>query len=165
MSTTPASRLALIAIALALSACAAAVPGYTPDLRQQQAEARAEASRAAAGTLKADGTYELGPEELALDCKKLSGRMQVRILQLRDAGERKRSTDIARGLQTASNAAFGGSSYGTDPDGEHRRDRAILNAYNRQLAAKGCKTYDLDAELRPKPVTETPRPVESQKKQ
>jgi hypothetical protein len=33
----------------------------------------------------------------------------------------------------------------------------MLYAYNRQLAAKKCKTFDLDAELRPQPVQHTPR--------
>jgi hypothetical protein len=32
----------------------------------------------------------------------------------------------------------------------------MLEAYNKQLAVKNCKTYDLDAELKPKDFRETP---------
>jgi hypothetical protein len=34
----------------------------------------------------------------------------------------------------------------------------MLEAYNRQLAVKRCKTFDLEAELTPKSVRDTPTP-------
>jgi hypothetical protein len=52
-----------------------------------------------------------------------------------------------------------GTSYGVNPTAQQARDIAVLKAYNDQLVAKGCATFDLDNELMPKPVTETPRPV------
>jgi hypothetical protein len=55
---------------------------------------------------------------------------------------------------------YGGSPHGIDPDAEYRRDRALLEAYNRQLSAKRCKTFDLEAELTPKPVRATPTPTQ-----
>jgi hypothetical protein len=112
----------------------------------------------AASTTTASG-YALSADEQDLDCKKLTGRMQIRILQIRDYNERHQASAFSRVLQSGVAAVTGGSNSGTDPDGDFSRDRAMLAAYNKQLAAKGCKTYDLDAELKPKDFRETPNPV------
>ena len=104
----------------------------------------------------AAGTYQLSADELELDCKKLSGRMQIRILEIRDFNERATASMTARALQSGATTVFGGSSSGTDPKGTYARDRAMLEAYNRQLIAKGCKSYDLDAELQPKHFKDGP---------
>lgn len=93
--------------------------------------------------------YQLKPEELALDCRALTGRMAVRIVQIRDFQTRTQTTSLSRGLQSAAKPAFGGSGEGTDPDGRYARDRAMLNAYNQRLAAQNCANFDLDAELAP----------------
>jgi hypothetical protein len=53
---------------------------------------------------------------------------------------------------------LGTNTTGGDPTGQMRKDRAQLEAYNRRLAEKGCKSFNLDAELQPKPVTVTPTP-------
>lgn len=103
--------------------------------------------------------YQLTEEERGLDCKKLTGRMQVRILQVRDFEARERTSFVARGLQTATTSVLGGSKEGADPDGQYQRSRAQLAAYNQLLASKGCRTFDLESELKPKPITETPTPV------
>lgn len=103
--------------------------------------------------------YVLSPEEKEYDCKKLTGRMQVRILEVRDYAARDKSTKASHGLQTVVTGILGGSQRGTDPDGDYARDVAKLQAYNRQLAAKGCKSFDLAKDLQPKPVTETPVPA------
>lgn len=102
--------------------------------------------------------YTLNEKELKLDCKDLTGRMKLRILQIRDANSDRSGTLAARGLQTAATTVFGGGKEGADPAGQYARDRAQLEAYNKQLAAKKCKTFDLDAELRPKPHSESPTP-------
>ena len=101
-------------------------------------------------------TYQLTADEQALECKKLTGRMQIRILEIRDYNERTRATLLARALQDGSTAVFGGPKAGVDPDSTYARDRATLEAYNAQLAAKGCKTYDLESELQPHDVRVTP---------
>lgn len=103
--------------------------------------------------------YELSAQEKALNCKQLTGRMQLRILQARDTIERNDSSALGRGLQSVTVPVFGGTSRGTDPAGDFARDRAMLEAYNQQLTAKKCPAYDLDAELRPRPVRDTPTPV------
>jgi hypothetical protein len=146
-----------------IAGCAAALPGYSPDAKVQANLARAEQDAANAGRMNQDGTYALGPDELKLDCKKLTGRMQVRILQIRDQRDRVVGSDAGRAIQKSVQPVFGGTQHGSAPDAEFARDRAIVQAYNQQLASKNCKTFDLDAELQPKPVNATPTPTAKKK--
>lgn len=104
----------------------------------------------AAGPDRARGTgaaYVLSSDEKEYDCKQLTGRMQIRILELRSANPALATSGLSRTLQGASTAVFGGTKAGLDPTGEHARDLAMLEAYNRELAAKDCRSYDLDAAL------------------
>ncbi len=110
-------------------------------------------------TYRSGQVYQLTAEELKLDCKRLTGRMQVRILQIRDAGERDNGNAVARGLQSTLTPVLGGTTYGVDRQADFVRDKAVLEAMNQQLATKNCATYDLDAELRPRPLRDTPTPV------
>ena len=103
--------------------------------------------------------YQLSKDELALDCKHLTGRMQLRILQIRDAEVRSGGSAIARTAQSATTPLFGGTMRGADPAADVARDRAVLEAMNRQLAAKNCAAFDLDAELQPRSVRDTPTPI------
>ena len=103
--------------------------------------------------------YALNDEEKALDCKKLIGRVQVRILQVRDFEERARPSSVSHALQSAAVMAGSSATRGLDPAAENGRDRAQLEAYNQRLAELKCKTFNLDGELRPKPVTATPVPL------
>jgi hypothetical protein len=48
---------------------------------------------------------------------------------------------------------FGGSSAGADRDADYARERAKLEAYNRHLADKSCRTVDIEAELARPPET------------
>jgi hypothetical protein len=109
------------------------------------------------GALQGSG-YQLSEEELKLDCKKLTGTMQIRILQMRGYDTNKKTSAVSRGLQSLTTPIFGGTKEGTDPDGQYRKDRAMLEAYNRQLAVKQCRTFDLDAELATTSTNETPTP-------
>lgn len=95
------------------------------------------------------GGYRLTETELELDCRKLTGRMAVRIVQIRDFQSRSQSTALSRGIQTATAPVLGGHTAGTDPGNRYARDRAQLEAFNRRLAEKDCANFDLDAELSP----------------
>lgn len=108
---------------------------------------------------ESEQAYTLTPDELALDCKKLTGRMQVRILDLRDHASHGRSTLVSRGVQSAVTGILGGTDHGTDPDRQYALDLARLEAYNRQLIAKDCKSFDLKSVLQPKDVRDTPSPT------
>lgn len=98
------------------------------------------------GTVPASG-YQLSENELKLDCRKLTGLMQIRILQIRGYDSSKKTSAAARGMQSLATPIWGGTKEGIDPDGQYRRDRAMLEAYNQRLADKHCKTFDLEAEL------------------
>jgi hypothetical protein len=101
--------------------------------------------------------YQLSAEELGFDCKKLTGTMQIRILQIRGYDTNRKASAAARGMQTFATPIWGGTKEGVDPDGQYRRDLAMLEAYNRLLADKQCPTFDLAAELATKEDT-TPGP-------
>jgi hypothetical protein len=110
-------------------------------------------------TYKPGQAYQLSKEELALDCKRLTGRMQIRIIQARDASTRGNGSMAARGIQSVTTPIMGGTLHGADPAADFARDRAVLEAMNKQLAAKNCNTFDLDTELQPRSSRDTPRPV------
>jgi hypothetical protein len=94
-----------------------------------------------------DTAYHLSEAELKLDCKKLTGTMQIRILQVKGYDSNKQASLAARGMQSFATPIWGGTKEGLDPEGQHRKDLAMLEAYNARLAEKKCKTLNLAAEL------------------
>jgi hypothetical protein len=129
-----------------LSGCAASIdpPGYAI---AGDAPKAAPGSGNSAAPAPASG-YQLSEEEKSADCGRLTGRMKIRILALKDGMKRTNTSELSRSLHSAT-AAVGASASGSDPYGDDRRDRAMLEAYNQQLAAKGCKTLNLTNELTP----------------
>ncbi|MGZ5822796.1 MAG: hypothetical protein ACXWJ2_02510 [Hyphomicrobium sp.] len=105
--------------------------------------------------------YQLTDEEKKYDCKKLTGKMQVRILQMRGYDTHAKASTLARTAQAVTTPIFGGTKEGLDPDGQYRKDRAMLEAFNRELANKKCKTFDIDAELGK--TDGTPQPIPTTK--
>lgn len=141
------------AFALALTGCAAMVPGYIPPSPKAE---KAKAALPKGGGFDASGGYSLSEQEQNLDCKHLTGGITVKILQLRET--RVKPSVVAAGAQSVMNAMPGGVTYGFDQDADYKRDRARLETMNNQLAAKNCKTFDLDAALQAG-NTEMPQPV------
>lgn len=123
----------------ALAIALAAVTVVAPVANGQSKSSPAKALQAAASGL--------GAEELALDCRRMAGRMQIRILELRGTGPSKGSSATAQGLQSAVVPIFGGTRHGADSAAERTGDLAKLRAMNAHLIAKSCPHYDLDAEL------------------
>ena len=101
----------------------------------------------------------LTKSEMELDCKRMSGRMQIRIMELRGGGPRTKGSGLAQGLQGAMAPIFGGTTRGVDPAGDNARDIARLKAMNQQLITKKCPYYDLDSELAKDRTAPTPRLV------
>jgi hypothetical protein len=141
--------VAAVLAALSCAGCAGSGAGLTSGISPPES----------APSYSPAGGYVLSADEQELDCKKLTGRMQIRILEIRDYNERHQASAFSRALQSGVAAVTGGSKAGTDPDGDFTKDRAMLDAYNKQLAAKGCKAYDLNAELQPKDFHVTPNPT------
>jgi hypothetical protein len=142
--------LGLVAAASMLACACASSPGEAPPSPLNDGSSGGEAGGAA---------YQLSERERKYDCKKLTGAMQVRILQVRDYNERNKPSLAARGMQGVTTPIWGGTKEGMDPDGQHRRDLAMLEAYNGLLAQKKCKTFDLAAELKKRGPTDMPTPA------
>jgi hypothetical protein len=144
--TVPAPLL----LAASLSACAAAMPGYVPppsDGAKKSPIASALLKPAVTGDVGGDGRYVPSDDERKLDCRKLTGSMQVMMDRLRRSGDRREPSVIAKTLQTAGATTFKRSTAGSDISSEVTRERSRLVAYNELLAEKKCKTVDIDAEL------------------
>lgn len=119
------------------------------------------ASNIVTGALPASG-YQLSEDELKYDCRRLTGLMQIRILQVRGYDSNKQASAVARGMQSFATPIWGGTKEGVDPEGQHRKDLAMLEAYNQRLAEKKCKTFNLAAELATT-TDSTPAPVTTPK--
>lgn len=125
--------------AVLMAGCAAGTlsQGYLP---AEGPEPTSTAAVSATGSTASD--YKLTPEEAELDCKRLAGKVQLRILEVRSGLTPEESSTIARSLQ-ATNAVFGGSTAGLNAKGERARQVAQLQAYNEQLASKNCRSFDI----------------------
>lgn len=136
---------------LLLCACASQGPALTTSsLAPQPGSASSGTSGQTVSRLPAAAGYRLSQTERNLDCRTLTGRMAVRIVQLRDYHHRVRTSAVSRGMQSVVSPFVGnGLATGTDPDGRYARDRAQLAAYNDLLAHKECANFDLEAELNP----------------
>jgi hypothetical protein len=131
-------------LAVALTGCAAAAPGYSPDVASPP---KLALPMTQSGSV-ANGKYEPSADERKLDCRKLTGSMHVMLSRLKDAPNRPRPSALATTLQTATAPVNKGSTIGSDFEGELVRERARLSAYNALLAEKKCKTMDVEAELK-----------------
>lgn len=156
----PWRRTAALGLALIAGACAQAVPGYLPPSPKLD-KIRAAAPKG--GGFDEAGAYHLTDQERDLDCKKLTGSISIKILQMREAGTRAKPSAIAATAQAAARPLVGGTSYGQDIAADLRRDRARLDALNGQLASKQCAVFDIDADLKPG-NTNPPRPIKVAKK-
>jgi hypothetical protein len=136
-------RYAILAALLLLAACAA-VPGYSPPPFKEPSK---HAKPLEGGEVRADGQYEMSADEKAMDCKRLTGSMQITISRMRDTYGRMEPSAGAWAAQSAAAPVFGGSSLSANRERVHVRERAKLEAYNRELAMRNCKTLDIEAEL------------------
>ena len=97
-------------------------------------------------TIPVEKQHAVSEGDRALDCRQIRGRMKVRIAQIHGNRSARRTTALSRGLQ----GAFGTNKYGVNPDQQNLDDIAQLKTYNKLLAEKKCKTYDLEKELKPR---------------
>ncbi len=135
---------ALVTAALAGGCAANGTTG--PDFGA--APAAAEVSTASPGTPPPKrATYAPTEDEKKLNCKKLTGMMQVKILQLRGHADRPKPSALAKTAHQTVNPVLGAGTAGSDPDSEFARERARLDAYNGLLAEKKCKTFNIESEL------------------
>lgn len=138
-------------LALALAGLTA---GALPSLAKDSKDKKQNPANAPAqvGRVDATGTYQMSAEELTYDCKRLTGRMRIRLLEVRDYNVTKSASSMSQMMRGVTKPVVGvmlGSSqdYEVDPATRQRNNIAMLKAYNAQLVAKKCRPIDLDAEL------------------
>lgn len=95
-------------------------------------------------------------DEQKMNCKQLSGRVQVLLLQLRSNSGQKQASGLSLGLHSAFASTVGTTATGSDPAGDNATDMGRLKDYNQRLVAMNCKSYDLDYELRQTDPSEMP---------
>ena len=117
------------------------------------------ASLSNAALKPATSAYSLTSAEREMGCEKLTGRMQLRILDMRSSGSGEVGTPLSRSIHSVLSSADLTTGYGTDTARRRQRDHAMLAAYNKRLADKGCPTFDLagalssgDQDLLPSPA-------------
>ena len=138
------ARILVPAALIALTACAA-MPGYTPP--SFGGEKKSQFGQPLESGDMRGGRYEMSATEKAMDCKRLTGSMQITISHLKDSYGREDPSAVASTAQTWAGPLFGSSGKGADRQAVYTRERAKLDAYNEELAAKSCKTLDVEAEL------------------
>jgi hypothetical protein len=139
------ARLFLPATLLVLAACAA-VPGYTPPPLEGSHKSKFSTALES-GDVGAEGRYEMSAAEKAMDCKRLTGSLQIGITRLRDPLGRQEPSATSAAAQKLASPLYGSSAKTADRQAVYARERAKLDAYNDELATKGCKTIDIEAEL------------------
>ncbi|MGE0766551.1 MAG: hypothetical protein AB7L90_08820 [Hyphomicrobiaceae bacterium] len=153
-------QIAALFLAALVAGCAAAVPGYQPPTPKLE---KLRNSMPKGGGFDDTGSYHLTDQELALDCKRLNGSITIKIKHMRASSGRVQPSVVASSAQAVTRPLVGGTTYGQNISADLRRDRARLDALNRQLAEKKCPTYDLDAELA-QGNDKPPRPIKGGKK-
>lgn len=131
----------LLLVLLLLPACAVMQPGYDPKLGKVQEKPKVDI-----GSMDA-GSYRMSETEKGLDCRKLTGSMQITISRMKDQADRPPPSSLSTTMKGTFAPLFGGSSFNADPQSESARDRAKIEAYNQALREKGCATIDIGAEL------------------
>ena len=140
------SRLSAIAALLLLASCAA-VPGYVPPPLEGSREKSKFGTALESGDVGAEGRYEMSATEKAMDCKRLTGSMQIGIARLRDPVGREEPSATSATAQKLAFPLYGSSTRTADRQAVYARERAKLDAYNDELGTKGCKKLDIAAEL------------------
>jgi hypothetical protein len=140
------ARLFVLSALLTLAACAAALPGYTPPPLTEKKENKFT-KPLASGSVGSDGLYHMSDAELAMDCKRMTGSMQISISRLKDSYGREEPSALSSTAQSTFAPVLGGPKLGSDRQAVYARERAKLDAYNAELASRNCKTIDVDAEL------------------
>lgn len=81
-------------------------------------------------------------EDAEADCKRLAGKVQLRLLEVRSGISPEESSIVSRSIQTAG-TLVGGSARGLDTSTSLAREVAELEAANKQLAERNCRSFDI----------------------
>ena len=104
------------------------------------------------------GPYTLSAEERGLDCSRLTGRLQVRLLALRGEDYKVAPSGTSATMRSVTSTVFG-TATATNAASRAAGDRPVLEAYNNRLVELGCPSFDLDKELAARPSAPSPSPT------
>lgn len=107
----------------------------------------------------AEPPVQIAAADEVVDCKDITGSMQVRILEARTSGSAPPPSTLSRALQSSVGSLFGTASKTPSSASASQPLRADLDRDNRKLAAAGCRSFDLDAELAQTDFRVTPSPT------
>ncbi len=102
--------------------------------------------------------YTMSAEEKALDCRRLTGRIQVRLLALRGEAYKVQPSAAAQSMRSATSAALG-TDTAKNAAVRAAAERPVLEAYNARLVELSCPSFDLGKELEARPSAPTPYPT------
>jgi len=137
---------ALVLLALALTGAGCSTAHESAGASSTQFSNFKNAPRSSGGITE-QGDYKLTERESGLDCKKLTGLMMLRINVMRDMAKGPQPSAPAKAMQSSAHSVLGFSDIGNDPKADAARERKRLDALNRALADKKCKTIDIDVAL------------------
>jgi len=89
----------------------------------------------------------LSEADVALNCKRMAGKIKIRLLELRSGGPSRSGSAAAQGIQSALTPIFGGTKRGADTQADASSDIARLRAMTEISKSRKCPYYDVDAEL------------------
>lgn len=134
----PRSVFLLLAVlsAAGLGGCAAGA------LSQGHTGTDTSAITTAAGPSDSVTAEPASAEDAEADCKRLAGKVQLRLLEVRSGMSPEESSIVSRSIQTAG-TLVGGSARGLDTSPSLAREVAELEAANKQLAERNCRSFDI----------------------
>jgi hypothetical protein len=138
---TPTRSVCLLLAALAaagLGGCAAGA------LSQGYVGADSGAITTAAGPSATDApsAAPASADEAEADCKRMAGKVQLRLLEVRSGMSPEESSIVSRSIQTAG-SVLGGSTRGLNPETSLAHQVAELETANAQLAERNCRSFDI----------------------
>ncbi len=143
LTAKPCSIVLPILVAGAISGCSAVTGRTSATDTKAGSERGLMVAPIKTGTFTPAGTYIPSAQEKAQGCKRLHGKMGVRLVQLQRTGIVRDSSTLSRKFS----GYFGNNKRTFDAATARKRDRAKLEAYNQILASKKCETFDLEKEL------------------
>lgn len=133
------------------------MPGYAPPNSRTKLPTQTVKSATEPQTLakvSADGSYLPSSKEQGLNCRRLTGVVQIKIQQVRDI-EAHPTTGLAT---TITSTATPRHTAAGQPGSAYSEERAKLIALNKLMTEKKCGHFDIEAALAPG-NTKTPEPI------
>lgn len=105
-----------------------------------------------------EAAQQAGADQPETDCGRLTGRVQIRILSLRNSAGLSKTTSLSRGVSSLTSTVGMSEGKVEAADARQARELSELHQMNARLKSLGCKSFDIDAALKDTSGS-TPRPT------